>query len=74
LERTRTIGLLNESLTRKYQEVMSLIEAAHEQSVQIKEYIRIEQLLKKRTVEALMTTKQILVDAPDAQQANKNRS
>jgi hypothetical protein len=74
LERTRTIGLLNESLARKYQEVMSLIEAAHEQSVQIKEYIRIEQLLKKRTVEALMTTKQILVDAPDAQQANKNRS
>jgi len=66
--------LLNESLARKYQEVMSLIEAAHEQSVQIKEYIRIEQLLKKRTVEALMTTKQILVDAPDAQQANKNRS
>lgn len=66
--------MLNESLARKYQEVMSLIEAAHEQSVQIKEYIRIEQLLKKRTVEALMTTKQILVDAPDAQQANKNRS
>jgi hypothetical protein len=51
-----------------------LIEAAHEQSVQIKENIRIEQLLKKRTVEALMTTKQILVDTPDAQQANKNRS
>ena len=66
--------MLNESLTRKYKEVMSLIETAHEQSVQIKEYIRIEHLLKKRTVEALITTKQILVDTPDAQQANKNRS
>lgn len=65
---------MNESLSRKYQEVMGLIETAHEQSVQIKEYVRVEQLLKKRTVEALITTKQILVDTPDAQQANKNRS
>ena len=53
---------------------MILMETAHEQSAQIKDYFKIEQLLKKRTVEALITTKQILVDSPDVQQANKNRS
>jgi hypothetical protein len=53
---------------------MVLIEVAHEQSAQLKEYLKIEQLLKKRTVEALITTKQVLIDSPDIQQANKNRS
>lgn len=69
------MGLLNESLSRKYQEVMALIEIAHEQSAQLRDYLKVEQLLKKRTVEALITTKQILIDGPDTQlQTNKNRS
>lgn len=54
---------------------MALIEIAHEQSAQMKDYLKVEQLLKKRTVEALITTKQILIDTPEAQQqTNKNRS
>ncbi len=61
------MGLLNESLSRKYQEVMALIEIAHEQSAQLRDYLKVEQLLKKRTVEALITTKQILIDGPDTQ-------
>lgn len=74
LERARTLGLLTEPLSRKYQEVMALIDVAHEQTAHLKEYLKVEQLLKKRTVEALITTKQLLIDSSDAQQANKNRS
>jgi hypothetical protein len=61
------MGLLNENLSRKYQEVMALIDLAHEQSAQLRDYLKVEQLLKKRTVEALITTKQILIDTPDTQ-------
>lgn len=68
------MGLLNENLSKKYQEVMALIEIAHEQSAQLKDYMKVEHLLKKRTVEALITTKQILVDTPEVQQQDKNRS
>lgn len=68
------MGLLNENLSKKYQEVMALIETAHEQFAQLKDYLKIEHLLKKRTVEALITTKQVLIDTPETQQANKNRS
>lgn len=74
LERARSMGLLHDTLSRKYQEVMTLIETAHEQSAQMKEFLKVEQLLKKRTVEALITTKQILIDIPEMQEANKNRS
>lgn len=53
---------------------MSLIESAHELSAPLRDYLKVEQLLKKRTVEALITTKQILIDSPEGYPANKNRS
>lgn len=69
------MGLLNENMSKKYQEVMALIDIAHEQSAQLMDYLKVEQLLKKRTVEALITTKQVLIDTPETQQqTNKNRS
>lgn len=44
------MGMLSESLTRKYEEVMTLIAIAHEQIFQMREYLRVENMLKKRTV------------------------
>lgn len=55
---------------------MGIVDGAFEQSVQMKEFLRVEQLLRKRTVEALVTTKQLFIDhpLPDTIEANKNRS
>ena len=50
LERARVMGMLSESLARKYEEVMTLIAIAHEQSFQITDYLKVENMLKKRTV------------------------
>jgi hypothetical protein len=44
------MGLLTDTLARKYEEVMALVGMAHEQAFQLKEYMRVEQMLKKRTV------------------------
>lgn len=70
------MGLLTESLAKRYEEVMSIVEGALEQGVQMKEFLRVEQLLRKRTVEALVTTKQLFLNhpLPDTIEANKNRS
>lgn len=70
------MGLLTESLAKRYEEVMGIVEAAMEQGLQMKEFSRVEQLLRKRTVEALVTTKQLFLDhpLPDTIEANKNRS
>lgn len=70
------MGLLTESLAKRYEEVMAIVDGAFDQSVQMKEFLRVEQLLRKRTVEALVATKQLFIDhpLPDTIEANKNRS
>ena len=53
---------------------MGIVDGAFEQSVQMKEFLRVEQLLRKRTVEALVTTKQLFIDhpLPDTIEANNS--
>ncbi len=62
LERARLMAMLTQSLAYKFEEVMTLINIAHEQSFQMREYLRVEAMLKKRTVEAMVAAKHLIFE------------
>ena len=64
VERARTLNMLTEALQNSYDTIIRTIDGFYQSASPLKEYLVIEQLSKKRTIDALMATKHILTDHP----------
>ena len=74
LDRLRILSLLNEKIFTRYEEIIALINNNYDQQKGIEDFISVENLLKKRNVDALIFGKGQFSNHNSQAKMTKNRS